>query len=140
MAHDREHHDRRGRLAADRQTPDQEKQRKKAPAKKATKKTVKKAPAKGQARSLPAEADPNGEPMAEQRQVPLPGLEHVGHDAPTTGTCSGRPDDKPGRTCGSFSSQFFLAGSWRRPPATGWLLATPLRASIGEAPRPPSAA
>ena len=62
--------------------------------------------------------------MAEQRQVPLPGLEQVGHDAPTEPSPAvGSPDDKPGLHVRLFgSSQFFHLWLTQVASATGdWL-------------------
>ena len=66
----------------------------------------------------------NVDPMAEQRQVPLPGLEQVGHDAPTEPSPAvGSPDDKPGLHVRLFgSSQFFRLWLAQVASATGdWL-------------------
>ncbi len=76
--------------------------------------------------------------MAEQGQVPLPGLEHVGHDVPTeSATAIRSPGDKPGLHVRLFgSSQFFhlwltqvisATGDW-----LGFLAIAALAASIGE--------
>ena len=62
--------------------------------------------------------------MAEQRQVPLPGLEPVGHDAPTEpAPAVGSPGDKPGLHVRLFgSSQFFHLWLTQVASATGdWL-------------------
>src|SRR6187200_1920086 len=76
--------------------------------------------------------------MAEQRQVPLPGLEPVGDDAPTeTAPAVGSPGDKPGLHVRMFgSSQFFhlwltqvasSIGDW-----LGFLAIAALAATISE--------
>jgi dTMP kinase len=62
--------------------------------------------------------------MAEQRQVPLPGLEQIGHDAPTEPAPTvGDPGDKPGFHVRLFgSSQFFHLWLTQVASATGdWL-------------------
>jgi len=54
------------------------------------------------------EPPPNVDPMAEQRQVPLPGLEHLAADAPTEPAPVVGQGDKPGLHVRMFgSSQFF---------------------------------
>ena len=76
-------------------------------------------------RGPPPRPTPNVDPMAEQRQVPLPGLEDVGHDAPTEPAHRGaaRPGDKPGLHVRLFgSSQFFHLWLTQVASATGdWL-------------------
>ncbi len=62
--------------------------------------------------------------MAEQRQVPLPGLEHLGSDAPTEpAPAVGGPGDKPGLHVRMFgSAQFFHLWLTQVASATGdWL-------------------
>ena len=105
---------------------------KKAPAKKARQEGAgqegagKKAPAKKAAKRADAAVrvliaghrapTRNVDPMAEQRQVPLPGLEPVGHDAPTDPSRRGGQPRRQARacTCGCSARRSSSASGWPR--------------------------